>query len=424
MNKEKLLMPRFSSLLRHAFRRSPLVLGVIVASHPAFASAQSNPRAQKPPLVATVTVAPATLSRVLHLTGNVASTNEVSVRSSLDGPIGFCPWREGDTFAKDDKLIEINRPIYAGEVASARAALAVERAKLADLRAGTRPEEIRQVAETVKELEACATFTESDYQRIHKLVEKGSLPAETAEKARVSYVKCKSDLASARERLAMLKAGPTETELAVQEAKVAEAEAKLEVAASRLAETRIAAPFDGIVTAVYARPGDMATAKTPLLDVRERGTLVVRFAVPERDSARLVADVPVVARLDAKPGETFAGKVVRVYPNLDQTSRTRTAEAILTDAQGLAPGMFARLEVMVETVSDALVVPDSAVLVRPGGKRVMAVVENGKAVLRSVRTGIETGRRVQIINGLKPGDQVVTEGNQNLKPGMAVRLHP
>ncbi len=295
-------------------------------------------------------------------------------------------------------------------------------AKLADLRAGARPEEIAQAAEAVKELEECAGFAESDMKRIEQMVTSGSLPGEALEKARVAYVRCQTQLVAARERLQMLKAGPTATSVAVQDALVQEAAARLDKARAALMECTIPAPFDAVVTLVHVRSGDLATAKAPLLDLMDRDSLVVRFAVPEADSAAVRQDTQVKLTFDALPGREFEASVSRVYPQLDPKTRTRLTEADIATDIGAAPGMFARVAVAVRTVENAVVVSDSAVLTSAQGGRIAFVANDGKAALRRVKIGVEAGGQLEVLEGIRAGEQVITSGHETLKDGAPVRL--
>jgi membrane fusion protein (multidrug efflux system) len=238
----------------------------------------------------------------------------------------------------------------------------------------------------------------------------------------VAYVKCQTQLVAAQEKLQMLKAGPTATAVAVQEALVTEAGARLEKAKATLAECAVSAPFAGVITRVYVRPGDLATAKAPLLDLMEMDSLVVRFAVPEAQSAAVRQGARVKLTFDALPGSEFGASVSRVYPELDPKTRTRLAEAAIAADIGAAPGMFARVAVAVRTVENAVVVPDSAVLTTPQGGRAAFVVNGDKAALRSLKIGLEAGKRVQVVEGIQPGEQVIVAGHEALKDGAAVRL--
>jgi len=363
------------------------------------------------------------LVEFLETTGDVVAVNTVTIQATIEGPIAFCPWREGDRIEQvDQKLIEINRPLYRQEVLVAKAALAVAAAKLADLKAGARPEEIAQIKESVKQLEDCTNFAKADLDRIRSLVKSGSLPAETVEKARVSYIKCQTQFAAAKEQLAMLEAGPTKTEIAVHQATVDEAGAKRAIAQAKLDECVLKAPFVGVVTQVFVRPGDLATPRAPLLKLMDPTSLVVRAGLPESCSANIRKGTKVVVRLDAYPNKTFNAKIERVYPRLEWDSRTRIIEAKIIEPVQLIPRLFARISVQGRVADDAVVVPDAAIVTTPRGDKVIYVVKEGKANMRKVTIGLEQGQSIQIIDGVQVGEMVVVAGNLNLKDGVPVQL--
>ncbi|MFO8013577.1 MAG: efflux RND transporter periplasmic adaptor subunit [Phycisphaerae bacterium] len=359
----------------------------------------------------------------LETTGNVVAVNTVTLGAIVEGPIAYCPWREGDRIEKaGQKLVEINRPLYRQELAAAEAALAVAKAELADLKAGARPEEIAQARESVRHFEDCTDFTKADLDRIRSLVKSGSLPAETVEKARVDYVKCHTQLEAAKERLAMLEAGPTVTEVGVAQAAVEEADAKRALAQAKLDECVLTAPFVGIITEVYVRPGDLATPRQPLLKMMDPSSLVVRAGLPETHAAEIHQGTEAVVRLDAYPRKEFRARIERVYPRLEWDSRTRIVEAKVLDDVKLIPHLFARLSVRGRVAEEAVVVPDAAIVTTPRGHKVVYVVKGGKAILRKVTIGLEEEGRVQIVEGVQAGEAVVTVGNLNLKDGAPVQL--
>jgi len=363
------------------------------------------------------------LVEFLETTGDVVAVNTVTIQATIEGPIAFCPWREGDRIEQvDQKLIEINRPLYRQEVLVAKAALAVAAAKLADLKAGARLEEIAQIKESVKQLEDCTNFAKADLDRIRSLVKSGSLPAETVEKARVSYVKCQTQFAAAKEQLAMLEAGPTKTEIAVHQAAVDEAGTKRAIAQVKLDECVLKAPFAGVVTQVFVRQGDLATPRAPLLKLMDPTSLVVRAGLPESCSANIRKGTKVVVRLDAYPNKIFNAKIERVYPRLERDSRTRIIEAKIIEPVQLIPRLFARISVQGRVADDAVVVPDAAIVTTPRGDKVIYVVKEGKANMRKVTIGLEQGQSIQIIDGVQVGEMVVVAGNLNLKDGVPVQL--
>jgi multidrug efflux pump subunit AcrA (membrane-fusion protein) len=377
---------------------------------------------KKAPLVTVETVAAGEIIRSLDLTAEVVPIEVVQISSMIEGPISFFPWREGDCIEAGQKLVEIDREMYRAEVKAAEAALAVAQAKLDDLNAGTRPEEIEKARQSVREAEQSAEFERSDFESIAQLVDTGALPGEDLEKSRVKQTAAEAKLQAARSQFDMLEAGFTRTAIAVQEATVEEAAAKLELAQARLNETVIAAPFAGTITKVFVRQGDMAAMKAPLLEMVDLSSLVVRCAAPEANASEARQGMKAQVRLDALPGKDLPAEVVRVYPELDPRMRTRTIELTVQDNVDLAPGMFGRVRLILESVPDAVAVPVQAVIISPSGAQVTFVVADGKAAQRKVETGIEEGGRVQILSGLKPGDQVVVSGQEKLKDGAEVRL--
>lgn len=211
-------------------------------------------------------------------------------------------------------------------------------------------------------------------------------------------------------------------QLQLARAKHARMVAQLEKMKESSEDYDIEAPWDGVVSKVLVADGNYVAARSVLLEMFDPNSLVVRTAVPEAQSQEIVLGMATEVRLDAYGGKGFRGKISRIYPELDRKMRTRTIEVTITDPVGLAPGMYARLGLILKSQADAVVVPVEAIVVTPKGKRVAYVVEDGKAQQRQVKTGIESGGKVQIISGIKAGDQVVIAGNEKLKTGAPVRI--
>jgi multidrug resistance efflux pump len=345
----------------------------------------------------------------------------ILIRSTTEGPVGYCPYVEGDRVQAGEILIKIDRPVYEQEALLSESELKVALARLADLKAGSRPEEIAQAKELVEQKRQAADFAESDYNRIKKLVDSGALPGEDAEKARVEYVRCRTNLSAARERLAMLKKGPTSTEIQIQQAMVDQTRAKLELARARLDECIIRAPFDGVVNRVLIRKGDLAVPRISMIELYDRNSLVIRFAVPESESAMIKNGMKVSVELDAYPEQKFAGIVNKVFPDLIKDSRSRLVQARVVESPDLMPGMFARVSADLQ-VKNCLTIPDKAILSTVRGEKVAYVYQDGKVSLRKLKIGMENGNRVHILSGIKEGDLVVVEGNRSIKDQAQVKI--
>ncbi len=384
--------------------------------------AQPPGRPRRVPTVQVETAARTTIRRTLEMTGEVVAVNSVVVATTVEGPILHCPWREGDRVQAGERLIEIDRETYRAEVQAAQASWAVAAANLADMEAGTRPEDIAEAEHQTREWAEMVVRAKTDFERAEKLIERGAVSKGDFERIRADFHVAQAKVAALESRLEKLRAGPTQTEIAVQEAMVEQAAAALEVAKAKLAECVVAAPFEGTVAAVHVRPGDIATPRTPLLELIDLSSLVVRFAVPEARATAVQPGMSLTVTLDAYPGRVLDATVARVYPTLDPVMRTRTVEAVLSEPVELVPGMFARVELHLESSENAIVISPDAILVTPQGEQIVFVVADGKAEQRSITTGIERRREVEVVEGIREGEQVVVAGNERLRSGMSVAV--
>lgn len=394
-----------------------------VLGRPTEAGAPGSGGRDRTPLVEVREARMGDIVLTLERSGEVVATESVVIAATKEGPINYGPWREGDEVGAGDRLVEIDREVHRAEAETARAALSVARARLADLRAGARREEIEKARAGVKRWEATLQEARETYRRQMDLIAGDFTSRQSVDQARERMEVAEAELASARQSLAMLEAGPTATEVAVQEAAVEEASARLTQAEAHLAECIVRAPFDGRITAVHVRPGDLAVPRNPLVEMFDPASLVVRFNVPEAHAAAVRPGLRVEVTLDALPGRTYAGEVVRAYPRLDQATRTRTVEARLEGVGAeLMPHQFARLKLELDAVEDAVLVPPEAVLQTPEGEDVVFLVEDGKAARRRVEIGVEQRTGVQILSGVRPGAEVITRGHEGLRDGAPVRL--
>ncbi len=405
-----------------------LIAGSISFSNIVFEKKQKEPpppaKTKPPAMVQVITAELSSISRTQELTGEVTATESVVISAMLEGPVVFCPWREGDRVKAGEKLIEIDRRVTRAELQIAKAQLSLAEAKLADLKSGTRPEEILKAEETVRQMAESYAFSKLDFQRTNQLVESGALPKETLEKAKVEYISDEARLASAEKHLEMLKNGPTRTSLEVEQAAVMVTRANLALAEAKLAERVITAPFSGTIIRVNVRPGSLAIAKAPLIEMIDPASMVVRFAVPEKMAASIQQGMKLEVLLDAYPGLPLTARVTRIHPELDQGTRTRTAEAVINGKTEILPGMFVRVKLHLESADNVIVLPVEAVVKRQAAERVVFIAEDGKARVQKVTTGIETGSHIQIVSGVRPGDKVIVSGNEKLKDGAATALAP
>jgi membrane fusion protein (multidrug efflux system) len=203
------------------------------------------------------------------------------------------------------------------------------------------------------------------------------------------------------------------------ELEVARAEAELRRV--ELEKTRVRAPFDGVVGARLVSPGERVRRMTRLVRIDAVDRLQLVFAVPEIGVPFVRPGMPVTITVKPYPELRFAGEVFFVSPTLEETTRRLTLKAWVPNPdRKLQPGLFANLEVQLAKRENALVVPESALVVDQNGTFVWRLSADGKAARTPVETGLRKASRVEISSGLEPGDRVVTAGTQKITEGDAV----
>lgn len=190
------------------------------------------------------------------------------------------------------------------------------------------------------------------------------------------------------------------------------------------------APIAGVVTELEVRDGAMVTPDTMALTITALGSLWVIAEVPESQAGWIRAGTPAEIRLASLPGETIAGRVDHVYPELNAETRTLRARIVLEAAgTALRPNMLANVTLVGEAGEPAVMIPRNA-LIRSGSEdRVVVALGEGRFAPRRVVAGPESGDRVVVREGLAEGEQVVVAGQflldseANLRAGLDRLTH-
>lgn len=181
------------------------------------------------------------------------------------------------------------------------------------------------------------------------------------------------------------------------------------------------APWAGTVSKVITSLGNYVAPRTPMAEIYDPKSLVLRFAIPEDHALHVKEGLAFAARFDAISDESFHLRVERAYGDIDRRLRVRFFEARLPEGREFIPGMFARLRVPIETISHALTVPEACVLGGAANPFVF-VVEDGVATMRRIRTGPAQDGRIVVAEGLQPGEQVVVQGFERIQEGSPVKV--
>jgi membrane fusion protein (multidrug efflux system) len=203
---------------------------------------------------------------------------------------------------------------------------------------------------------------------------------------------------------------------------VAVSTAAVELARVQLEKAHIVAPFSGIVGLRRVSVGEYITAGQPLVNLEAIDPVKADFRVPEKFLPAIRVGQTIRIKVDAFPDDSFEGKVYAIDPRLDVAGRSLLVRALVPNGdQRLRPGLFARVTVLLQLKEDALSVPEQAIVPQGDSQFVFKIVD-GKAQLTKVVTGTRRDGRVEIVEGLTAGDQVVTAGQLKIRDGSAVSI--
>lgn len=201
-------------------------------------------------------------------------------------------------------------------------------------------------------------------------------------------------------------------------------QATLNLARAQAAKTVIQAPFAGHAGLRSAAVGDYVNPGQDLVVIEDLDQMKLEFRLPELALPDVAVGQSVRVELDAWPSQTFAAQLYALDSRVANDTRSIAARARLDNPDGrLRPGMFARVTLLVSSKSDALLIPEQALLAR-GGKSFVYTVEDGRAVETEVQIGQRKPGEVEVVAGLREGQTIVTSGLQRIGNGAAVQTGP
>ena len=364
--------------------------------------------------------------------GTVLPARTSDVGSAVDGRIVEFPIVDGQQVADGEPIAQLLRGLLEIERQGAVAELDRRRQVLAELEAGSRPEEIDQARALVAGFEARLAYARGRLARLDRLAQRGTSTVDELQDAQTELEAIEAQLRGGRAALKLAEAGSRQEQIAQAAAAVAVQQAEVERIDDQLAKHTIRAPFAGWVVERFTEKGQWLA----------RGGLVARIA--ELDRVKVVAQVPdtsvrflrvgaeVRLEFDSAPEQAWVGRVARIVPQADLLSRSFPVEVMLDNVivEGdpvLKGGLLARAWLPVGPTGSVTVVPKDAVVLGLGRPLVYVIdgVSGGSTSTGTVRPvevalGAAVDGSVEVRGGVEPGQLVVTRGNERLRPGAAV----
>ncbi len=201
-----------------------------------------------------------------------------------------------------------------------------------------------------------------------------------------------------------------------------EAEASLITARKALRDTKIKAPIPGIINKKLVETGEFISGGTPVCEIVNTSTLKIWIKIPEKDIFKLTKGQPVEMTIPAFPGQTFSGKINAIGEKADNSMKF-DVEVVLNNPGGkqhLKAGLFTEVRIPVDA-SQAILIPKTALVGSMKNPSVF-IAEGEHAVKKEIVVNEQDDQHVEVIGGLKEGDQVIISGQLNLNDGNRIKI--
>jgi RND family efflux transporter MFP subunit len=348
------------------------------------------------------------IARTVVATGTLAAEDQIVLGFQVPGRVSELLVDLGSRVRRGEPVARLDPTDFRLRVQQADAALRQARVRVGLAAEGTdervRPEDTA----LVKQARAVLDEARLTRERMARLSEQ-----ELVARAQLDAAESALQVAEARYQDAI-------EEIRNRQAIVAQRRSELELARQALADTVLASPIDGAVRERRASVGQYLAAGAPVATVVRIDPLRLRVAVPEREALGVRPGQGVRVAVEGDPA-SYAGRVVRLSPAIEEQSRTLLIEAEVPNARGtLRPGAFAKVEIVTDAGEPVVLVPASAIVTFAGIDKVLTVAD-GRSVEKRVQLGRRLGERVEVIDGLRAGEPVVVQPG-NLVGGQPVSV--
>jgi RND family efflux transporter MFP subunit len=418
-----------------------------------------------------VEVAPAengNISLLLNYSGNLAAQSDVTVVPRVGGQVKEVVVAVGDTVKAGDPIAIIDSDIYQAQLKQAEGALDQAKLTLQQMEEGARPEQLAAArasvdiaraaladvknpnadtrttaAASLAQAQAAVRLAQAEYDKVAWAGQVGQLPqALQLEKATTSYEAAlagyKLQTNPSASKTAALEGQVVKSELDLQLAEtpfrpvefdraravIQQAEGVVEQARLQLQYATLTAPVSGVIAELYLDQGEMVGNSSPVARVVSN-EVEAQLSVEEGRYGQVEKGQPVSLRVAAYPGVDFPAIVTTVAPLADAKTHTFAVTVTPLDKKGLLrSGMFADTTLLAEEKQNTLLVPLTAVTTVNDTPTVYVINADGVAEQRAVTTGLSNQTQIEILSGVKIGENVVTAGQVNLQDGITVKVVP
>lgn len=380
-------------------------------------------------------------STVLSASGYIVAHHKINVNSKVTGRVAWIGVEKGDKVKAGQVLVRLEDDEFRAVFEQARGGVENAKAYLAELRNGSRPEEVQQAQHNLDEARATAANDKVILGRTRDLAAQGVLSKQALDDATAKYESDQQRVNSLGQGYALAKLGPRAEEIARAKGALLQAEGQMAYAKSQLDATQIRAPVTGTILERKAERGELVTAQfasgaeggpqgsaVALADLND---LQVELDIAQDDFAKLSSGQKGIITTDAFPDRKYEGFIAEMSPEANRQKATVQVKVRVQTPDGyLRPEMNATVKFLANEPANepkagaqqpaGVFVPSIALRDR-NGKKVVFLAFNGKALMREVQV-VSTRSGGALVSGLVGGESLITTAPAGLKDGDKIKI--
>jgi len=376
-------------------------------------AACSKEAADKEPIVSVQAVAAekTELQQTIMTQAVLFPLQQAAITPKISAPVHKFYVNRGSRVHKNQLLAQLENRDLAASSQENKGNLEQAQAAYETTTGASLPEEMQKAQLDVEAAKKLLDAQQKVYTSREELFQQGALPRKELDQSGVDLTQAKNQYDIAHKHFEALQAIGKQQELKSAAGQLQSATGKYMGAEAQLSYSEIRSPIDGYVTDRPLYPGEMAAAGTSLITLMDTSKVIAKAHIPQPDAALLkVGDKATLT----VPGENdlVEAKVTIISPALDPNSTTvEVWVQAANPKQRLKPGTSVQVSMIAQTVKDAIAVPSEAVLTaQDGTTTVMVIGPDNRAHQITVKTGVREGNKIQIVEGIKEGERVISSG--------------
>ncbi len=367
------------------------------------------------PVVVDVAIAKPFEDGARTYTGTTRPVQQVSLRSQAEGQLLTLTVDIGDRVEQGQTLATLDSSLLQTNLGEVQAELAARQFEVAQVEA-----QLADIRTLIEQARVRLQQADNDAQRLDSLAGRGAISTQEAEQAQTTLKTAQQAFQSAQEQLRT-----HQQAVAAAQQRVTAQAAMVQQAQRRLAYATLTAPITATVLERLAEPGDLIQPGQATLTLGNLNEIQVMVEVADTNRQDFSLGQSVTVTLDALPGEILTGRVTRISPVADSTSRLMPVEITLANADNrIGSGMLARV-IPASSAASTVFVPESALDTAEGAENQIFVLSQTEDTVtvehRTVQIGQTANNQVEILSGLSPGEEYVVRSNAPLEPGQVVQ---